>query len=255
MSVKLFDLSGRVALVTGSGQGLGLAIARGLAEAGATVALNGRDSAKLDRAVGAFGGAGLSAAAAPFDVTDEAAVEAGIAAIERDVGPIAILVNNAGIQLRGALEDYPRAHWDRIVATNLTSVFTVGQAVARRMIPRRQGKIVNIASLMAEVARPSIAPYAATKGAIKSLTKGMAIDWAKYGIQVNAIGPGYFKTELNTVLVNDADFSAWVEKRTPAGRWGEVEELAGAAIFLSSPASNFVTGQVIYVDGGFLTGV
>jgi gluconate 5-dehydrogenase len=253
--VKLFDLSGKVALVTGASQGLGLAIARGLAGAGATVVLNGRDAAKLERVAETFRSAGLSAATAPFDVTDEAAVEAGVEAIERDIGPIAILVNNAGMQLRGPLEEYPRAHWDRIVATNLTSVFTVGQAVARRMIPRGRGKIINIASLMAEVARPSIAPYAATKGAVKSLTKGMAVDWAKYGIQVNGIGPGYFKTELNTALVNDAAFSAWVEKRTPAGRWGEVEELAGAAIFLASPASDFVTGQVIYVDGGFLTGV
>lgn len=253
--MKLFDLSGKVALVTGASQGLGLAIARGLAGAGATVVLNGRDAAKLERVAETFRSAGLSAATAPFDVTDEAAVEAGVEAIERDIGPIAILVNNAGMQLRGPLEEYPRAHWDRIVATNLTSVFTVGQAVARRMIPRGRGKIINIASLMAEVARPSIAPYAATKGAVKSLTKGMAVDWAKYGIQVNGIGPGYFKTELNTALVNDAAFSAWVEKRTPAGRWGEVEELAGAAIFLASPASDFVTGQVIYVDGGFLTGV
>jgi gluconate 5-dehydrogenase len=253
--VKLFDLSGKVALVTGASQGLGLAIARGLAGAGASVVLNGRDAAKLERVAETFRSAGLSAVTAAFDVTDEAAVEAGVDAIEREVGPIAILVNNAGMQLRGPLEAYPRAHWDRIVATNLTSVFTVGQAVARRMIPRRQGKIVNIASMMIDVARPSIAPYAATKGAVKSLTKGMAIDWAKFGIQVNAIGPGYFKTELNTALVNDADFSAWVEKRTPAGRWGEVEELAGAAIFLSSAASDFVTGQVLYVDGGFLSGV
>lgn len=255
MSTALFDLTGRVALVTGSGQGLGLAIARGLAAAGATVVLNGRSEAKLSATAAALRADGLQVATCPFDVTDGEAVEAGVARIEAETGPIDILVNNAGIQIRSPFEAFPRADWDRILATNLTGVYTASQAVGRHMIGRRRGKIINICSLMSEVARPTIAPYAATKGAVKMLTKGLAVEWAKHGIQVNGIGPGYFKTELNAALVADEAFSAWVEKRTPAGRWGEPEELVGAAIFLSSRASDFVTGQIIYVEGGMLSGV
>ncbi len=255
MSTALFDLTGRVALVTGSGQGLGLAIARGLAAAGATVVLNGRSEAKLSATAAALRADGLQVATCPFDVTDGEAVEAGVARIEAETGPIDILVNNAGIQIRSPFEAFPRADWDRILATNLTGVYTASQAVGRHMIGRRRGKIINICSLMSEVARPTIAPYAATKGAVKMLTKGLAVEWAKHGIQVNGIGPGYFKTELNAALVADEAFSAWVEKRTPAGRWGEPEELVGAAIFLASRASDFVTGQIIYVEGGMLSGV
>jgi gluconate 5-dehydrogenase len=248
--VRLFDLTGRLALVTGSSRGIGLAIARGLAEAGAAVVLNARDPAALEAAHAAFAADGHAAHAAAFDVTDPDAVEAAIARIESGIGPIEILFNNAGVQHRAPLEDFPRDAWERLLATNVSSVFYVGQAVARRMIPRGRGKIVNVASVQAELARTSIAPYTATKGAVKMLTKGMATDWARHGLQVNAIGPGYFRTELNAALAADPAFTAWLEKRTPAGRWATVDELIGAAVFLASDASSFVNGHVLYVDGG-----
>lgn len=248
--MQLFDLTGRIALVTGSSKGLGYAIARGLSDAGAEIVLNGRDEAALEAARGALADEGRKVHAAAFDVTDPAAVAAGVAAIEDRVGPIEILFNNAGVQHRAPLEDFPAEQWDRLLATNVSSVFHVGQAVARRMIPRGHGKIVNIASVQSELARTSIAPYTATKGAVKMLTKGMATDWARHGLQINAIGPGYFRTELNAALAADADFTAWLEKRTPAGRWAEVPELIGAAVFLASDASSFVNGHVLYVDGG-----
>ncbi len=247
---RLFGLKGQVALVTGSSQGIGLAIARGLAGAGATVVLNGRDSAKLATVKNALSAEGLSAHVSCFDVTDEQATTTAVAAIERDIGPIAILFNNAGMQFRNALEDYPLDKWRELMRVNVESAFIVGKAVARPMIARRRGKIINVSSVQSELGRPSIAPYTATKGAIKMLTKGMCADWAKYNIQVNAIGPGYFKTPLNQALVDDPEFSSWLEKRTPAGRWGDVGELVGAAIFLASPASSFVNGHILYVDGG-----
>lgn len=247
----LFGLAGRVALVTGSSAGIGLALAGGLARAGAAVVLNGRDPAKVEAAVRALRDAGHAAAhAMPFDVTDGAAVAEGVARIEAEVGPIEILVNNAGVQRRGPLEDYPEATWRELMRTNLDAVFLVGQAVARRMIPRRSGRMINICSVQSELGRPNIAPYAASKGAVKMLTKGMAIDWGKHGIRVNGLGPGYFATELNRALVDDPAFSAWLTGRTPLGRWGEVDELVGAAVFLASDASSFVTGHVLYVDGG-----
>jgi len=248
MSARLFDLSGKRALVTGASQGIGFALAQGLAAAGASVVLNGRNAARLDAAAAQIPGA----ATAVFDVTDPEAVERAIAQIEADAGPIDILVNNAGIQHRAPLEDFPVDAWREMMATNLDAVFFMGQAVAKRMIARRRGKIVNICSLMSEVGRPTIAPYTAAKGAVRQLTKGMCADWARHGLQINGIGPGYFKTPLNKALIEDPDFTAWVEKRTPAGRWGEVEELQGACIFLASDASSFVNGQVIYVDGGLL---
>lgn len=251
----LFDLKGKLALVTGASQGLGLALARGLAEHGARVVLNGRDKAKLDAAVAALKDEGFDAHGAAFDVTDAQDVARAVDAIESDVGPIDILVNNAGMQYRAPLEDFPVERWQQLMETNVSSIFYVGQAVARHMIPRGRGKIVNIASVQSELARPSIAPYAASKGAVRNLTRGMATDWAKYGLQVNAIAPGYFKTKLNQTLVDDADFSAWLEKRTPAGRWGDVRELVGAAVFLSGDASSFVNGQVIFVDGGLTASV
>lgn len=250
MALELFTLKGRIALVTGSSQGIGLALARGLAAAGAHVVLNGRDGAKLEAARRQLAGEGLAVSAAAFDVTDEAAVDAGVARIERETGPIAILVNNAGMQFRTPLEDYPAEKWRELMRVNVESAFLVGKAVARGMIARKAGKIVNICSVQSELGRPSIAPYTATKGAIKMLTKGMCADWAKYGLQVNAIGPGYFKTPLNQALVDNPEFSSWLEKRTPAGRWGEVGELVGAAIFLASDASSFVNGHILYVDGG-----
>ena len=254
MSLKLFDLSGRRALVTGSSQGIGRSLAQGLAAAGAAVVLNGRDEAKLERAVAELRAEGHEVSGYTFDVTDPEAVEAAIAAIEAG-GPLDILVNNAGIQRRMPLEDFPVETWHELMRTNLDAVFYVGQAVARRMIPRKHGKIINIASMMSEVSRYSVAPYTASKGAVKNLTKGMCTDWARHNIQVNAIGPGYFETPLNQALMDDVKFNAWLEARTPAGRWGRLEELQGACIFLASSASDFVNGQILYVDGGVLATV
>jgi gluconate 5-dehydrogenase len=188
--------------------------------------------------------------AADFDVTDAAAVEAGVAQVEAEFGAIDILVNNAGMQLRAPFAEYPIEAWHLITTTNIDSVFLVGRAVAQRMIPRGRGKIINVCSVQSELGRPGIAPYAATKGAVKMLTKGMAIDLGKHGIQVNGLGPGYFKTELTQALVADAAFSTWLAGRTPAGRWGEVHELGGAVVFLASEASSFVNGHILYVDGG-----
>lgn len=242
----LFSLDGKRALITGSSQGIGFALAKGLAEAGAEIVLNGRDTAKLAAAADQIAGARTLA----FDVTDHDAVRAAIDAFEAQTGPIDILINNAGMQHRTALEDFPADAFERLLQTNIASVFHVGQAVARHMIGRGQGKIINIASVQTALARPGIAPYTATKGAVGNLTKGMATDWAQHGLQCNAIAPGYFDTPLNAALVADADFSAWLEKRTPAGRWGQVEELVGAAVFLSSEASSFVNGHTLYVDGG-----
>ncbi len=248
--MEMFNLEGRRALVTGSSQGIGYALSQALGQAGATVVLNGRDSGKLEQAAASLRGAGLAVELAAFDVTEPAAVTAGIAALERDHGPVDILVNNAGIQRRGALEDFAAETWHELMRTNLDSVFYVAQAVARGMIARRQGKIINICSVQSELGRPSIAPYAASKGAVKMLTKGMCAEWARHGIQVNGIGPGYFATPMNQALVDDPGFSDWLCKRTPAGRWGRVEELGGAVVFLASAASSFVNGQILYVDGG-----
>jgi gluconate 5-dehydrogenase len=244
--MKLFDLSGRRALVTGSSQGIGLALAQGLAEAGASVVLNGRNAEKLAAAAAQVPGA----QSLVFDVTDHAGARAAIDDFEAESGAIDILVNNAGMQFRAPLEDFPADAFAMLLQTNVASVFNVGQACARHMIARRAGKIINIASVQTALARPSIAPYTATKGAVGNLTKGMCTDWARYGLQCNAIAPGYFDTPLNAALVSDSDFSAWLEKRTPAGRWGEVEELVGACIFLASDASSFVNGHILYVDGG-----
>jgi gluconate 5-dehydrogenase len=246
----LFDLSGRVALVTGSSAGIGLALAQGLGRAGATVVLNGRRADLVASAAQKLRDEGLKAAEMPFDVTDSAAVRRAVEQIEAAIGPIEILINNAGMQRRAPLEDYPEETWRELMTVNVDSVFYVGQAVAKRMIPRGRGKIINICSVQSELGRPSIAPYTATKGAVKMLTKGMAIDWGKHGLQVNGIGPGYFKTELNQALVDDKAFSDWLIARTPSRRWGELEDLVGAGIFLASDASNFVNGQILYVDGG-----
>ena len=246
----LFDLTGRRALVTGSSQGIGLALARGLAEANAAVVLNGRDTGKLDATVSVLVAEGHDATALPFDATDHAAVRTAVDAFEAQVGPIDILVNNAGMQHRAPLEDFPVEAFERLLRTNVSSVFNVGQACARHMIARGAGRIINIASVQTALARPGIAPYTATKGAVGNLTKGMATDWAKYGLNVNAIAPGYFDTPLNAALVADPAFSAWLEKRTPAGRWGRVEELVGACVFLASDAATFVNGHTLFVDGG-----
>jgi gluconate 5-dehydrogenase len=250
MSYPLFNLEGRLALITGSSQGIGLALAKGLAAHGAAVVINGRDRAKLDATAAELRGDGCTVHGSDFDVTDLQAVKAGIDKVETEIGAIDILVNNAGMQFRAPLEDFPEDKWQQLLQTNISSVFYAGQSVAKHMIKRGRGKIINIASVQSELARPSIAPYTATKGAVRNLTRGMCTDWAKYGLQVNAIAPGYFKTPLNQALVDDPDFSSWLEKRTPAGRWGNVEELVGAAVFLASDASSFVNGQIIHVDGG-----
>jgi gluconate 5-dehydrogenase len=252
MSIQLFDLSGKRALITGSSQGIGLSLAEGLGRAGASVILNARTASRLDEAVAGLRSSGIDATGIAFDVTDHAQVTEAVAKIESDIGPIDILVNNAGIQRRAPLEDFPIETWHEIVRANLDSVFYVSQAVGKHMIARQHGKIINIGSLMSEAARYSIAPYTATKGAVKNLTKGMCTDWARYNIQINAIGPGYFATPLNKALVENPEFDSWLKKRTPAGRWGKTEELQGAAIFLASSAADFVNGQIIYVDGGIL---
>ncbi|MDH4053698.1 MAG: glucose 1-dehydrogenase [Rubrivivax sp.] len=250
LSTTLFDLSGRRALVTGSSKGIGLALAGGLARAGAEVILNARRGGPLDDAVSQLRDAGLVAHAQPFDVTDETAVTAAVEAIIAEHGDIDILINNAGMQHRGALESFATADWRRLMTTNLESVFLVSRAVVPGMIARRSGKIINICSVQSELGRPGIAPYTASKGAVKMLTKGMAIDWGPHGLQVNGLGPGYFKTELNQALVDNPEFSGWLINRTPARRWGDVEDLVGAAIFLASDASRFVNGHILYVDGG-----
>jgi gluconate 5-dehydrogenase len=250
VSASLFDLSGRVALVTGSSRGIGFALARGLAEAGAHVVLSARTPAALAEAVATLRAEGLAADGRVFDVTDPTAVEAAVEAIEADIGPIDIVVNNAGVQHRAPLHEFPIEAWHRLMDTNLTSVFLVGQEVAKRMIPRGRGKIVNICSLQSDLGRQTIAPYAATKGGVKMLTRGMCADWARYGIQVNGLAPGYFATPMNRALVEDPAFDSWLRGRTPAGRWGRTEELVGAVVFLASAASDFVNGQVITVDGG-----
>jgi gluconate 5-dehydrogenase len=248
--LKQFDLRGKTALITGSSAGIGLALAQGLAGAGATVVLNARRADKLQASAQALHEQGATVHALAFDVTDAQVVADAVAKIEADIGPIDILVNNAGMQKRAPLQDFEQADWQLLMRTNLDSVFIVGQAVARHMIPRRCGKIINICSVQSELGRPGIAPYTASKGAVKMLTKGMAIDWGPHGLQVNGLGPGYFKTELNQALVDHPEFSAWLIGRTPSRRWGDVEDLVGAAVFLASDASRFVNGHILYVDGG-----
>ena len=245
-----FGLEGRLALVTGSSGGIGWTLARGLASAGASVVLNGRDERKLEQAATALRAEGATVHAVPFDVTSADAATAAIERIERDIGPIEILVNNAGVQRRAPFDEFPEAQWHEIMRTNVDSMFFVGQAVARRMIPRRRGRIINVCSVQSELGRPGIAPYAASKGAVKMLTKGMAIDLGPHGIQVNGLGPGYFKTELTKALVDNEDFSKWLIGRTPSRRWGDVEDLMGAVVFLASDAARFVNGHILYVDGG-----
>ncbi len=246
----LFSLTGRRALITGSSQGIGFALARGLAGAGAALVLNGRDTGKLEDAAATLRAEGASVETLPFDVTDHDAARAAIDGFEGETGAIDILVNNAGMQHRTPLEDFPADAFEKLLQTNIASVFHVGQAVARHMIGRGRGKIINIASVQTALARPGIAPYTATKGAVGNLTKGMATDWAQHGLQCNAIAPGYFDTPLNAALVADPEFTAWLEKRTPAGRWGHVEELVGGCVFLASDASSFVNGHTLFIDGG-----
>jgi gluconate 5-dehydrogenase len=246
MSRALFDLTGRLALVTGSSQGIGLALARGLAGAGAKVVLNGRDAAKLGAACAQVPGA----AVASFDVTDHAAVEAGVAAIEAAHGPLDILVANAGINLRAPSVEMPPETWRRVMEVNLDGVWYSCQAAGKRMVARGRGKIITVCSVQSELGRPTIAPYAASKGALRMLTRTLCAEWARHGVNVNGLAPGYYDTELTSALVQDAAFTDWLCKRVPAGRWGRVEELVGATVFLAAPASDFVHGQLLFVDGG-----
>lgn len=251
MSHGLFDLSGRLALVTGSSRGLGNALARGLAEAGADLILHGRDLELLAREQAAIAEAsGHRVEIVSFDVTDQEAAEAALADLLATHGTPDILVNNAGVQRRSPFNEFDPGDWDAVIRTNLSSAFYVSQPITRAMAERGSGKVVNIASVMSQLARQTIAPYGASKGGVLMLTKGMAADLARFNIQVNAISPGYFASEMNTALVQDATFDAWLRQRTPAQRWGEPRELVGALVFLASDASSFVSGQNIFVDGG-----
>lgn len=249
--LSAFDLSGKRALVTGSSRGLGLAMARALAGAGAAIVLNGRDSVQLGAAAADLAESGAEVTALAFDVTSPDSVGDAVDHCEAEIGPIDILVNNAGIQIRGPLETFKHDDFERMLSAHVVSTFSVGQAVARHMIGRGRGKIINICSVLTDHARPNVAPYGAAKAAIANLTRGMAADWAGKGLNINAIAPGYFRTELNAALIADDKFNAWVEGRTPMQRWGEVEELGPAAVFLASDASSFVNGHILYVDGGF----
>ena len=253
-SVELFNLTGRTALITGSSSGIGFALARGLLGAGAKVILNGRSAERLDAAFERLSGESTLYKGrifkSSFDVTSAQASELAVEKIESDIGPVDILINNAGMTFRSELQDFPVEQWHNIMRTNVDSAFFVSRIVVKHMITRGQGKIINTCSVMSELGRPGTGPYTASKGALKMLTKAMAIDWGKYGIQANGIGPGYFKTELTEALVKDEKFSSWLISRTPAKRWGNVEDLVGAAVFLSSAASQFVNGHILYVDGG-----
>jgi gluconate 5-dehydrogenase len=249
-AATLFDLTGRTALVTGSSKGVGLALARALAGAGASVVLNARGEPALAAAALTLRAEGHDVHHRAFDVCDPSAVGVAVESIEDEVGPIDVLVNNAGMQIRAHLLDFAIEDFRQLVEVNLVSAFIVGKAVAAHMVERQRGKIINICSVQSELGRSTIAPYTATKGGLKLLTRGMCADLAPLGIQVNAIAPGYFATELTAALVADEAFSTWVAQRTPAGRWGRVDELAGAAVFFASAASDFVNGQILYVDGG-----
>lgn len=253
MSLKLFDLTGRTALVTGSSRGLGRAFAEGLAGAGAQVILNGVDPARLLTAAEEMRAVGHDVLTAAFDVTDEAAVVAAFEGLDAQGQAVDILVNNAGIQFRKPMLDLETADWRRVIEVNLTSAFVIGREAAKRMVPRGRGKVINIGSLTSELARATVAPYTVAKGGIKMLTKAMAAEWGEAGIQANAIGPGYMVTDMNQALLSNPDFDEWVKARTPMRRWGLPEELAGTAIYLASDASNYVSGQIIYADGGMIS--
>ncbi|MEM8923286.1 MAG: glucose 1-dehydrogenase [Actinomycetota bacterium] len=249
-SSPLFRLDGRVALVTGSSRGIGLAMAGALADAGATIVLNGRDGDALTEAAAALAADGHTTHTERCDVTDEEAVSAMIDAIEADVGPLEILVNNAGVQQRAPVLEFPVDDFRRVLAVNLVAPFAVAQAAARPMAERGRGKIINIGSVLSEFGRPTIVPYTTSKGGIRLLTRGLCADLGPLGIQVNTLAPGYFATDLTADLVADETFSTWVANRTPTGRWGRLDELAGPVVFLASDASGFVNGQTLYVDGG-----
>ncbi|SIQ88233.1 SDR family oxidoreductase [Bosea sp. TND4EK4] len=252
MTNPLFDLTGRTALVTGSSRGLGRAMAEGLAKAGARILVNGTDAARADAAVKEMRQAGYDADAAAFDVTSEDQIVAAFERFDAEGIAVDILVNNAGIQFRKPMVELATADWQRVIDTNLTSAFVIGREAAKRMIARGHGKVINIGSLTSALARATVAPYTVAKGGIKMLTQAMAAEWAEHGIQANAIGPGYMLTDMNEALIANPAFDAWVKGRTPSKRWGRPDEIVGAAVFLAAPASDYVNGQIIYVDGGML---
>lgn len=253
MSTSIFDLSGQTALITGSSRGLGFAFAEGLAQAGARIVLNGIDRSRLEQSVEQLRSKGYDALSAHFDVTGESAIKSAFQRFDSEGIEVSILVNNAGIQFRKPMIELETADWQRVIDANLTSAFVVGREAAKRMIPRGRGKIVNIGSLTSELARATVAPYTVSKGGIKLLTKAMAAEWSEHGIQANAIGPGYMITDMNEALINNPDFDAWVKGRTPMRRWGKPDELVGTCVYLASNASNYVSGQIIYVDGGMIS--
>ncbi len=254
MTHPLFDLSGKVVLVTGGTHGLGMAMAEGLGSAGAKLVVNGASSQeKIDKAVEHYKSKGFDAYGYRFDVCDEAQVEAAVEKIEEEVGPIDVLVNNAGIIRRVPMLEMPLDEWEQVIKTDLTGVFVMTKPVVQRMIKRGGGKVINICSMMSELGRDSVGAYAAAKGGLKMLTRNMATEWARHNVQVNGIGPGYFATSQTApIRVDGNPLNEFIKQRTPAGKWGDPDDLQGAAIFLAGNASNFVTGQVVYVDGGIL---
>ena len=253
-NLSMFNLTGKVALVTGATHGLGMAMANGLGAAGARLVINGNSSQeKIDNALAAYADAGFDASGYRFNVTSEEEVESAVAQIESEVGPIDILINNAGIIRRVPLLEMPVNEWELVIKTDLTSAFVVSKAVVKSMVKRDGGKVINICSMMSELGRDSVGAYAAAKGGLKMLTRNMATEWARHNVQVNGIGPGYFATEqTRPIRVDGHPFNDFIVGRTPAGRWGNPEDLQGAAVFLASAASDFVNGQIIYVDGGIL---
>ena len=251
----LFSLKNKHILITGSTRGIGRLLAQGVAEHGAEVIINGTNQEKAQQVADELNAQGFKAYAIAFDVTDSQAVQQAVDHIEKDIGPIDVLINNAGIQRRHPFCEFPEKDFDDIVKVNQKAVFIVSQAVARYMVKRNRGKIINIGSMQSELGRDTITPYAASKGAVKMLTRGMCVELARYNIQVNGIAPGYFATELTKPLVDNKEFSEWLCKRTPAARWGDPKELIGAAVFLSAKASDFVNGHLLFVDGGMLAAV
>ena len=253
MSTNLFSLAGKTALITGSSRGLGFAFAEGFGAAGARLVLNGVDAARLEASAATLRAKGYQVEARAFDVCMEAAVVDAFNQFDAAGIEIDIVINNAGVQFRKPMVELATDDWRRVIETNLTSAFVVGREAARRMIPRKRGKIINIGSLTSELARATVAPYTVAKGGIKMLTRAMTAEWAVHNIQANAIGPGYMLTDMNQALIDNPSFDAWVKGRTPAGRWGKPDELVGTAIFLASAASDYVSGQIIYVDGGMVS--
>ncbi len=251
----LFNIQGKKILITGSTRGLGYVLAEGLAKEGASVIINGRSQEKVDAAAGSLIKRGLKVSGSAFDITNAGEVEQQINEIEKKLGPIDVLVNNAGVQHRAPLEEFRLEDWNNVLNTNLTGAFIVSREAVKGMIKRKSGKIINICSLQSELGRPTIAPYAAAKGGLKMLTRAMATEWAKHNIQVNGIGPGYFKTDMTKPLYENPEFDAWLCKRTPANRWGNPEELIGTVIYFSTKASSFINGQLIFVDGGITASI